>query len=105
MKLEMHIFVCTNERPPEHPSGCCQAKGSEKLIEQLRKEVQRHGLQNKIRVQSCGCLSACRLGPTLVIYPEGTWYCGVNQSDISEIVQSHLLHKVPVERLMIAKRS
>jgi len=26
-RLEKHIFVCTNERPPENPKGCCSAKG------------------------------------------------------------------------------
>jgi len=25
--FERHVFVCINERPADHPKGCCKAKG------------------------------------------------------------------------------
>jgi (2Fe-2S) ferredoxin len=36
-----------------------------------------------------------------VVYPEGTWYTYVDESDIDEIVESHLKAGNPVERLRI----
>lgn len=37
----------------------------------------------------------------LVVYPEGVWYTYVDQSDIDEIIDSHLVRGEPVERLRI----
>jgi (2Fe-2S) ferredoxin len=37
----------------------------------------------------------------MVVYPEGVWYGGVSPTDVPEIVESHLLHGRPVERLLI----
>lgn len=37
----------------------------------------------------------------MVIYPEGVWYRYVDQQDIDEIIDSHLLHDRHVERLKI----
>ncbi len=34
-----------------------------------------------------------------VVYPEGTWYTFVDQSDIDEIVDRHLIGGEVVERL------
>ena len=46
----------------------------------------------KVRVNQAGCLDRCE---------EGTWYTYVDESDVDEIVDSHLLGGVPVERLKI----
>jgi (2Fe-2S) ferredoxin len=35
-----------------------------------------------------------------VVYPEGVWYSYVDQSDIDEIVESHLKNGQVVERLV-----
>ena len=101
MKLKSHIFVCTNERPPEHPRGCCKEKNSEELILAFKKELKKHGLTHEVRAQRAGCLDVCEFGPAIVIYPEGVWYGKVNLEDVSEIVQSHLIEGKGVERLKI----
>jgi (2Fe-2S) ferredoxin len=36
-----------------------------------------------------------------VVYPEGVWYGRVRVEDIPEIVESHLVNGVPVERLRL----
>jgi (2Fe-2S) ferredoxin len=38
----------------------------------------------------------------IVVYPENVWYGGVQQSDLDEIVRSHILGGKPVERLVYA---
>jgi len=36
----------------------------------------------------------------MVVYPENVWYCGVKESDLPEIVESHIVGGVPVKRLL-----
>jgi len=36
-----------------------------------------------------------------VVYPEAIWYQFVDNEDIDEIIESHLLQGKPVARLMI----
>jgi (2Fe-2S) ferredoxin len=40
----------------------------------------------------------------VVVYPEAIWYGGVRSAeDVREIVESHIVNKVPVARLMLAE--
>ena len=36
-----------------------------------------------------------------MVYPEGTWYTYIDESDIDEIIESHLVNGKPVDRLKI----
>ena len=54
-----------------------------------------------IRVNNAGCLERCELGPTMAIYPDGIWYHYESESDIDEILESHIVGDRPVERLML----
>jgi len=54
-----------------------------------------------MRAQRTGCLDACEYGPSMVVYPEGIFYGNVQQSDVEEIISSHLLGNIPVKRLVI----
>ena len=100
-KLKHHIFVCTNERPPGHPRGCCKERGSEELVQLFKSKLKDAGLKGEIRAQKAGCLDTCEFGPTVVVYPEGVWYGPVKASDVDEIVQSHIVEGKPVARLRI----
>jgi (2Fe-2S) ferredoxin len=55
----------------------------------------------QVRVNRAGCLDRCAGGPVAVVYPEAVWYTYVDERDIDEIVDSHLLGGVPVERLRL----
>ena len=46
-------------------------------------------------------MNRCDEGPVLVIYPEGIWYTFVDESDLDEIIESHLKNGQVVERLKI----
>jgi (2Fe-2S) ferredoxin len=48
-----------------------------------------------------GCLDRCDLGPVLVVYPEAVWYTYVDNDDIDEIIDEHLVNGRPVERLRV----
>ena len=100
-KFEHHIFICTNQRPPENPRGCCDAAGLGQLQLRFKQELAKRGLKGVIRANKAGCLDQCEHGPTVVIYPETIWYGAVTEADIPEIVESHLVHGVPVARLQM----
>jgi (2Fe-2S) ferredoxin len=81
-------LVCTNVD--------CAARGSKELLEQFKGKLDEAG--SPIEVKSYLCFGACQDGPNIVLYPEGTWYMGVQQTDVDEIVQ-HMLGGEPVTRL------
>lgn len=100
-QLKHHLFICTNERAPGHPRGCCKEKKSEELVALFKHEVAKSGLAAQVRAQKAGCLDTCEFGPSVVVYPDGVWYGRVTAEDIPEIVASHLVEGKPVERLKI----
>jgi (2Fe-2S) ferredoxin len=101
-RFRHHVFVCTNERPPDDPRGCCACKGSEDVRAAFKAELKRRNLKGVARANAAGCLDACAHGPTVVVYPEGVWYGGVTPADVPEIVERHLVGGEKVERLLIA---
>ncbi len=103
MRFRHHVFVCENRRPAGDPRGSCGAKGSEAIRAALKAELERRGLKGEVRANSAGCLDACAAGPTIVVYPEDVWYGAVRVEDVPEIVESHLVNGVPVERLRIRR--
>ncbi len=103
MRYRHHVFVCENRRPDDDPRGCCAAKGSEAIRDALKAEIHRRGLKQEVRANGAGCLDSCAEGPTIVVYPEGVWYGRVRVEDVPEIVESHLVNGVPVERLRVTR--
>jgi len=100
-RFEKHVFVCENRRPAGHPRGCCAEKESIELRQIFKSRLKELGLNTKVRANGAGCLDACEFGPTIVVYPEQVWYGNVSEQDIEEIIQSHIINDVPIERLMI----
>ena len=99
--FEKHIFVCCNQRSPGHARGCCDPEGSERLRTRLKAELKRHGLGIQVRANKAGCLDQCEVGPTMVIYPEAIWYGGVQDEDISRIVEKTILNNELIDELVI----
>ena len=57
--------------------------------------------EGNIRVNQAGCLDRCESGPVCVVYPEGIWYTYVDEEDVDEIIDSHLVNGKAVDRLKI----
>ncbi len=64
------------------------------------KALKRNG-PGRIRINRAGCLDRCDEGPVIVVYPEAVWYRYVDQKDIDDIIDQHLIAGHPVERLRI----
>ncbi len=96
-----HVFFCTNLR--ENGSACCQRFNARAMRDYAKKRSKEESIAGKgrVRINSAGCLDRCKEGPVLVVYPEGVWYSYVDQSDIDEIIEEHLVNGRIVERLKI----
>ena len=101
LPLERHVFVCVNEREPADPRGCCAAKDGHAVLSRLKELAHAAGLKGRVRVNQAGCLDQCRLGVTVVVYPEAVWYGRVTPKDAEEIFREHVLGGRPVQRLRI----
>ena len=99
---QRHMFVCTNQREDGQP--CCANSNAQAMVDHAKQRLKALGLAGagKIRVQKAGCLDRCAQGPVAVVYPEGVWYTYVDQTDIDEIIDAHLIGGRPVERLRLA---
>lgn len=97
-----HVFFCMNQRDDGRAScGDCGASAVQKYAKQRIRELKLNGA-GQVRINQAGCLDRCELGPVLVIYPEGTWYTYVDERDVDEIIEQHLLQGKRVERLLLA---
>lgn len=96
-----HVFFCTNQREPGEQA--CENCGASAMRGHAKKRIKELGLngQGGVRINTAGCLDRCGEGPVIVVYPEDTWYTFVDQEDIDEIIEEHLVNGRPVERLKI----
>ncbi len=96
-----HLFFCVNQRTDGR--ACCADKDSARLRDYCKQQVKTRGLAGpgKVRVNQSGCMDRCELGPVLAVYPEGVWYSYLDESDIDEIIEQHLIGGKPVARLRL----
>ncbi|MBC7865253.1 MAG: (2Fe-2S) ferredoxin domain-containing protein [Bacteroidia bacterium] len=102
LKFDKHVFICVNQRAEGEKRSCGEGHGMA-LVTAFKKTIKDKNLNIKVRAQRAGCLDVCHFGPTLVVYPEGIFYVGVELKDVEEIVESHIKNDIPVERLRLKK--
>ncbi|GKS96732.1 (2Fe-2S) ferredoxin domain-containing protein [Acidovorax sp. SUPP2825] len=82
--------------------GPCNHAGAALVWGHLRNEQKRLDLRNTgegMMSARTSCLGPCNLAPVVQVFPEGTWYGGVDEAGIDRIVESHLLRGEPVAEL------
>lgn len=90
-----HVLVCGG-------TGCTSS-GSQKIIDELEKQLKEQGIDKEVMVVKTGCFGLCALGPIMVVYPEGAFYSMVKPEDIKEIVSEHLVKGRIVKRLLYSE--
>lgn len=96
-----HVFFCTNQR--DAGESCCNNLGGTTAFAYAKDRIgalKKNGA-GAIRINKAGCLGRCDQGPVLVVYPEETWYNYVDNEDVEEIIQEHLINGNVVERLKL----
>jgi (2Fe-2S) ferredoxin len=96
-----HVFFCCNQR--SEGETCCNNSGATAAQTYAKDRINELGLKGtgQVRINKAGCLDRCDNGPVLVVYPEAIWYSYVDNEDIEEIIQEHLVHGRIVDRLRI----
>ena len=94
-----HVFLCTGP-------NCCTPEEGLAAWEALKGQIKQHHLgagDNACYRTKVGCLRICQQGPTMVVYPEGTWYKGMTADRIERFVREHLVEGRPVREWMFAE--
>jgi NADH-quinone oxidoreductase subunit F/NADP-reducing hydrogenase subunit HndC len=91
-KKDRQVLICRG-------TGC-ESQKAKAIYTALESEVKKNGLAQKIEVKFTGCHGFCQQGPTVMIEPEGTFYCQVTPEDVPEIVNTDLKNGNTVERLL-----
>src|SRR5215510_13413054 len=104
--IQHHVFVCTGKS--------CSARDSAEVRDAFERELKERGIlfgreakgknpNGRVVLTECASVGFCAIGPTVLVYPDGTWYAQVRASDVTEIIEEHLLKGRPVERLALMK--
>jgi (2Fe-2S) ferredoxin len=101
MEYDKHIFICTNQRAADATRRSCGEAHGLTIVDAFKKKLKERNLKIKVRAQKAGCLDICDYGQTLVVYPEGIFYVGVEPGDVDEIIEEHILNDRPVKRLIL----
>ena len=94
-----HVLLCTGPT-------CCTPEDGMAAWEALKGQIKEKGLLSGERAcyrTKVGCLRICCHGPTMVVYPEGTWYHGMTADKIPTFVQKHLVEGQPIEEWIFAR--
>jgi len=76
----------------------CRVYGSEKVIDALRAEISRNGIEADVRMT--GCHGFCEQGPVVVIQPQGIFYKSVKVEDVPDVIHDTLEQGKVIERLL-----
>ena len=96
-----HVLLCTGPT-------CCTPEDGVAAWEALKGQLKEKGLlagDNACYRTKVGCLRICCHGPTMVVYPEGTWYHGMTADKIPTFVQKHLVGGEPIEEWIFARNA
>lgn len=93
-----HVLLCTGP-------NCCTPQEGQAAWESLKQEIKQHNLgggDNACYRSKVGCLRICCHGPTMLVYPEGTWYHGMTADRIPTFVRQHLVEGHPLAEWIFA---
>lgn len=80
-------------------TGCSSGKSLE-MMNQIKEEVAKQGLSDKVDIHMVGCFGLCALGPIMIVYPEGAFYAKVQPEYITKIVEEHFKNGRPVKEYL-----
>ena len=79
---------------------CGQARGSEKIVHALRKEIERQKIQDKVKIRATGCHGFCEIEPNIIIFPEGIFYQKLKPKDVKEIISQTVINNKIIDDLL-----
>lgn len=101
-KPKRHIFVCTSSRMTGQQKGFCHTKGAVDLVNAFMEALAENDLDGEVMVSNTGCFGLCEQGPIVVVYPDNVWYGGVQEDDVEEIIEEHMVAGKVVNRILLS---
>jgi len=97
--------VAGNGRPARRvllvcAGGACTSSGQPAVWQALQDELVRQALHETVDLVQTGCMSACDMGPLVLVRPDDVLYIRVKPEDAPTIVRQHLIGNEPVRELM-----
>lgn len=80
----------------------CVSSGQKRLRKRFDEILQQKGLADRVRLIETGCYGFCEKGPIVSVNPGEVFYCDVQEQDIDELVEKHIVGGNVVERLLFA---
>ena len=118
-RVRRHIFLCADQTNPK----CAPREEANQLWKHLKTRLKQldaatappkwqgdmeqspapvePGFGTVLRTKA-DCLRICEQGCIAVVYPEGTWYAGLDIGKLDRVIEEHLIGGRPVEELSFA---
>lgn len=79
-----HLLLCVG-------AGCCEGGDHRATVRAINNRIQALKKEGTfVYLTLAQCLSFCRGGPLLVVYPDGTWYHSVTPAAVDRIFAEHI---------------
>ncbi len=78
----------------------CKSSGCKKLVDTLNRKIEETNSQDKVNVVVTGCVGFCEQGPLMKVTPDDTFYVKLEEKDVEEIFDEHILKGNIVERAL-----
>lgn len=105
MVTKYQVFLCISHKPRVFGGGCCNDKGSESLVEELRDLIKKHNLADRVAINTASCLKNCLNGPSMLVLPGRVTYGKLDSEDLETIVVEHFENNKVVRKLVKAPGS
>jgi len=96
----------SSSRDPNRPtvvvsSGTCgRANKSEEVVEALREQIEKRGVNAGVGMRVTGCLGFCEQEPITIVRPQGIFYPRVKAKDVPRIMEESVIGGKVIEDLL-----
>ena len=101
--IDDHIKKRKSEEKPiltVSAGTCGRARGSMRVIESLKKVIQKENIQDQVSIRITGCHGFCEAEPNIILLPHNFFYQKVQPQDAKEIISETVLNDKVIERLL-----